>query len=469
MSSPALLMLIERLLWPIPRVRWEAARSLARLIREEDEEAANALLGWIHARRLESEAVLGLGIIDAFDLGTYFEFSDVSGSVRAPSFLSDFLLKRNFANANGLSPRRYVRSPSEPATLPQHQEAWFDQHRETAVPPMFSCLLTHLQELTGFPFMMGWHYEWRWLQASNPRPRIERPSFFFGVRPYLPSHFHTGQRELYLSAYLRTLAFAAATGAISSAVAVFHAMYALTMNRGLAELEPVERPIWAQHLIPRDAERTKEIAQKLWASAEATVRSGEVPLALRVVDFEEGGFIEFDITLCIGPTGFVGRSAKAEMFNEITVNESPGEMAGLVGRRPSVEPLSFEFPLAMTQSVVPEALGSFHIDMAPNIIRLASPDIFGTSANVRCVSSEIRLESGADVFSRWIHWYADWEPAVFRDLRSNVCSMTTVSKSSLDRLRASYGMEIAPLVRVRRAERQDIRREDEVKTEAYWM
>ena len=468
MTNLTLLMLIERLLWPIPRVRWEAARNLARLIREEDEEAANALLGWIHARWLESEAAVGLSVIDAFDLGGYFEFADVSESVRAPSLLSDFLLKKNFTDVSGLSPMRYARSPSTPAALPQHQEDWFEHDRETAVPPIFSHLLSQLQKATGFPFVTGWQYDWRWLQATNPRPEFERPSFFFGVRPYLPSHFHTGQRELYLSAYLRTLAFAALNGAIPLDAAEFYAMYALTMNRGLAELEPVERPVWAQHLLPCDADRTKELAQKLWTSAKVAVRPGEVPLALRAVDFEEDGFIEFDITLCIGLSGFVERAAEAEMLKEITVNESPVEMAGLVGRETGPDPLSIECPLAITQEIIPKALGSVHIDMASNI-RLASPDIFGTSANVKCGSSEIRLETGADVLSRWIHWYADWEPTVFRDLRSNVCSITTVLTSSLDRLRASYGMEIARLVRVRKAARQEIHREVEVKTEGYWM
>lgn len=468
MRSPALQMLIERLLWPIPRVRWEAARSLARLIREEDKVAATALLDWIHARRLESEVVLGLGIIDAFELGDYFEFADVTKSIRAPSLLSDSLLKRNFSEASGLSPTRYARSPSEPAMLPQHQEIWFDRYREKAVPPIFSYLLTHLQELTDFPFMMDWQYEWRWLQTTNPRPELERPRFFFRSRPYLPCNFHAGQRELYLSAYLRTLAFAAMTGAIPLDVAESYAMYALTLNRGLAELGPVERPDWSKHLLPCDDECTKELAQNLWTSAADDVSPGEALLALRVVDFEEDGFIELDTTLVIGPPGFTGYPAEAVTLDVLTLNTRSGEMAGLLGQNPDFVPPSFERPLRMTQQISPEALGSVHIDMALNI-RLAAPDIFGTPVTVECGSSEVRLKAGAGVLSRWIHWYADWEPAISRDLGSAVCSMTTVSKANLDRLRASYGMEIARLVRVRRAVGQNIHREDEVKTEAYWM
>ena len=468
MTSPALRMLIERLLWPIPRVRLEAARSLAALIREDDKNAPSALLDWIHARRLESEVALGLGIIDAFCLGDYFEFADVTNSIGAPSLLSDFLLKNNFTDVSGLSPTRYTTSPPEPASLHQHEEDWFDHYREEVVPPIFSSVFTQLQKESGFPFMMGWRYEWRWLLATNPRPEKRRPSFFFGARSYLPCRFHTGQRELYLSAYLRTLAFAALNGAISYNAAEFYAMYALTMNRGLAELEPVARPDWAKHLLPCDAERTKELAQNLWTNAEEYVSPGEALLALRVVDFKEDGFIEFDMTLCIGQPGFAGSPAEAVTPDVLTLNARSGEMAGQLGRNGDFVSPSFERPLRMAQQISPKALGSVHIDMALNI-RLASPDIFGTPVAVECGSSEIRLKAGADVLSRWIHWYADWEPAIYWDLSSGVCSMTTVSASNLDRLRASCGMEIAPLVRVRRAERQDIRQEDEVNTEAYWM
>ena len=219
MTDPALLMLLERLLWPVPRVRWEAARSLAGLIREEDREAANGLLNWISARQLESEAILGLGIIDAFDLGAYFEFADVAKAVQTPSHFSDLLLKRNFTDASGLNPFRYAISPSEPTPLPQHQEAWFDLYRKWAVASIFSSKLTRLQELFNFPFRKRWEHDWRWLQATHPRPTAEYPYFCSRGDRRRRSQFDHGQRELYVSAYLRTLAFAAIIGAVSHEVA----------------------------------------------------------------------------------------------------------------------------------------------------------------------------------------------------------------------------------------------------------
>ena len=143
-------------------------------------------------------------------------------------------------------------------------------------------------------------------------------------------------------------------------------------------------------------------------------------------------------------------------------------MAGFVGWKAGIDPLSIDHPLVMTQGVLPKYIGRVHTGMAFDI-RLASPNVFGTSANVQCGPSEIRLEAGDDVLSRWIHWYADWEPAIFPELGSAVGSMTTVLNSSLYKLRASRGVEIARLVRVRRTARRETYRKLEVESETFWI
>ena len=172
MTSPALRMLLERLLWPVPRVRWEVGRSLAHLIRETDGEAASGLLNWISARQLESEAVLGLGIIDAFDLGAYFEFADVLKAVRAPSHLSDWLLKRNFTDASDLIPSRYAISPSEPASgCLNTRKLGLTVIASRAVPPMFSAVGLHsFNNRPVSPFL----YAGNTIGAGFKRPILDR-------------------------------------------------------------------------------------------------------------------------------------------------------------------------------------------------------------------------------------------------------------------------------------------------------
>ena len=187
--------------------------------------------------------------------------------------------------------------------------------------------------------------------------------------------------------------------------------------------------------------------------------------ALRVADVDTEGFIELDTTLTIGPTGFTAKTAGADELYDLIVDQSPGSMTGLVGRQPRSNPP--KRPLVMSQGVLLGDIGRVHIEVALNI-RLASPDVFGTFATVHCDHAEIRLEVGADVFSRWVHWYANWEPTKSPKLKSAVGSMTTVSKANLNRLRALSGVEITRLVRVRRAVRPASYKDYEAEEEAFW-
>ena len=467
MSNHAVALLLERLLWPVPRIRWEVGRSLAELVREENREASDGLLNWISRRKLESEVILGLGIIDAFDLGGYFDLSAVSGAVRAPSHLSDWILNRNFATRRAFSPFRYAVSSLEPPKLPLHVESWFDRYREWAVPPLFSDRLERLGELAHRSFLERWRHEWRWLQATDGRPSAAYPYFFSIGDRHRRGQFDHGQRELYVSAYLRTLAFAAHSGAIRHHQATQYAMAALTMNRGLADLQPIVRPEWTQGLLPCEDRRFKEMASEIWEGAQDTIGDEEVPLRVRVADHDARGFVEFKIALVIGPTGFTLEPPEARELIPIVTKERPGEFAGLVGGKASGGGVPDTLPLALTQQVTPDNIGRVHVDAAVNI-RLASPYVFGAPGRIRCGPSEIRLDAGRSMLSRWIHWYADWRPAIFPELETVIGSVTTVSRESLERLCAPPNVEVARLVRVRRAVRPQTYSTPEVEAQAFW-
>ena len=362
---------------------------------------------------------------------------------------------------------RYEISPSEDASLPIEQGALFDRYRETAVPRVFSYTLGRLEAATGFPFKERWRHDWRWLQATYPRPAPQFPDFFAGADRFRRGHFQCGQGDLLVSAYLRSLAYAGICGYISHEAAEDQARLALALNRRLADLEPIERPDWAWKLIPCTAGGAKKLALALWAHAEATSEPDEAPIALRVVDTDTNDFVEFDITLAIGPVGFSTGPAEAESPNLVVASEHPGEMAGFVGEYTSTGFLSVISPRTMTQGFVPDDLGHIHTETALNI-RLASPEVFQTYANVECYRSEIRLESKGVVLSRWYHWYADWEPTTSFGLDTAVCSLTTVNKGTLEGLLTSRGLEHARLVSVRRGVRSDTFREPAVDTQTYW-
>ena len=469
MITPALQMLVERLLWPVPRIRWEGGRSLADLIREGNAEAKEGLLGWIQSRALESEAVLGLGIIDAFDLGSFFGFEEVVAAVRAPSILSDWILQKNFSDTGGLSPFRYAASRPEPAPLPKYQKTWFHRFRKFAVAPMFSISLAELEREHHFPFRGHWEHEWGWLQSNHARPTLSGPEFFWRGNLRSVGQLHQGQREVFSSAYLRTLAYAANSGAVPFEVAEDSALVALTMNRGLADVQPIRRPEWTTGLLPHDTKDSRSVAQELLSCAESTTQPGETPISLRAIDVGREGFVEFHCRLTIGHSGFTNGSTDSQALNEVFVNEHPGVMSGLVNpeaRR--IDLRSSNFPFHTSQSFVPKYPGSVHVEFIQNI-ELASPYVFATSASVECAPSEIRLTSGDRVLSRWVHWYTDWEPASFEDLDSYIGSFCTVSNTEVYELLRMDDLETAWLAQVRTAKRPEVYMEPETHTETFWM
>ena len=253
-------------------------QELARLIRDGESAAADALLKWLRSRKLESDTLIGLGIIDAFDLSSFFDGDRVATAVSAPSIASDYLIRRNFEVASGLSPFRYQVSPGPRATLPSHQEAWFSQYKYQAVPPYFSLILAQLEDASEYPFLSRWEHDWRWIQATYPRPK---PNPFFFHREHETGQLDLGLTEVYRSSYLRTFAHAVLLHHITSDEAEGKALHTLTMNRGLADVEPIDRPSWARAPVPLSGHHTHRVVRELWASARAAAGPSEVPAALR--------------------------------------------------------------------------------------------------------------------------------------------------------------------------------------------
>ena len=70
---------------------------------------------------------------------------------------------------------------------------------------------------------------------------------------------------------------------------------------------------------------------------------------------------------------------------------------------------------------------------------------------------------------RWVHWYADWEPATIDDLDSYIWSLCTVAKTQVASLLRRSDLETAWLAQVRTAKRPKAYMEPETHTETFWM
>lgn len=468
MSDAALNMLLERLLWPPPRVRWEVARSLAKLIRAGDGSVTDALTAWIGERQLESEATLGLEIIHAFDLGRHFDAQKVEQALQAPSLLSDWLVQSTFPEriASPGSPLRFA--PDEQAVLQAGQEAWFERYRTAAVPRIFSSELWRLQTASRRPFMERWRHEWRWLQAQHAGPAAEFPwSFSQGARERA-GQFDLRQRDLYVTAYLRTLAYAVAEWGMPRPTAEGYSRVGLVLNRGLADLEPIPRPEWTEGLSDSEPADFLNTARTALDAAAAMHDPDERLVAMRVADISDRATFEMELRLVGGIGDFTAGEAEAAELNQLTAHGCPGELGGLLAPDAEGHQFDFDEPVDLTQDLLPGDVGRAHAEIAPTV-RFGSPYVFGRSVEVRCTSNDIRLETPDGTLSRWLHWYAEWDVTHLAVAESCVSSISTVSANSLNRLVDDRGLTLAWLVTATFGRRRDGYGDFEAEHETGWL
>ena len=465
--DPSLGLLLERLLWPVPRVRWEAARAVARLIRAGEDRALDVLLEWTAKRTLESECLLGIGVIHAFDLAEFCPEDSARGAVSKPSLASDWMLRTVYDTSERSAPFRYAISPQTSAHLEEDAAALFDRFKTTAVPPVFLHTLERLEGALDFAFVDRWRHDWSWICRSHG---AKAPKLGYVLRP--PGQgtggpLHLPQGEMLVSAYLRTLAYAMHTGRIGAGQAQYHAMLALPMNRGLAELEPVERPAWSRKLLQRWRDSGQELVEEVWAQAGRYTRPGETPAALHVVEVEEKGFIEVEVDVVLGHDTLSAGNPVPEVPKAYWENSEPGCMGGdirlgEVSLGPLAEPMILACPVA------PERIGRVDTSVALQV-KLACLALGSRSGSVRCHGNDVELQVGTEVVSRWHHWYAEWGPSRSTHLHTIVSSITTVQRTWLLAYAESLGLSVALLVRVRVGTREHRHQDHSVDVHEFWI
>lgn len=288
MTGPlSLSLLLERLHWPVPRVRWEAARQLASLIADGDRSAHDGLLTWSAALRLESDAVMLPSIAHAFGLQAHFSFDELHQAISAPSLLSDALLGTLYpADVRRLFSFRFDHSRvAPPGSRP---DPLFDEGLGTLVPLIFRSVLLTEQRRTMLPFIDQWRIEWQTLQARFAEPYTSYPDYFFAGDRGSRGSLDVRQRAVFVSAYLRTLAAAHLTWGMPRPYAVGLAQIALPFNGALATFEASERQSWSAGLLGRfETMGMVPFIRELWRNAAETVESGFEPIALDVIDHNE--------------------------------------------------------------------------------------------------------------------------------------------------------------------------------------
>lgn len=283
-SGIALDLLVARLRWAVPMVRWRAARALRDLLEDPVTRmgAQRALLDELGNCRTEYRASEILTIFLCASPGVRPNKDDIFDRLVAPSILADILLGSIFgrdvridwsSRHSGAAPENY-----EPAR-------YFEEFRTSHAPLRMSDNLLYFEKRTGQPFVRQWAWEWERLTEATAAPHTRYPYHFddFGeVQSGLQGHYQQTMADIYRSAYLRCFAFAVDQWGVSAQSVAHYCAEFLPIAAGLFDLDPVRRPVWLGDLPERCA--SGEITLETAANAVLTAADsfGETVLAVHI-------------------------------------------------------------------------------------------------------------------------------------------------------------------------------------------
>ncbi len=433
MIDPSSRLLVSRLSWPSGQVRLEAASQIAALILAGDAAMKTAFLDWIATRRLENEAATGVSIVEAFGLSASISAQELDEAITVPSLLSEQLIDRTYRGVRR-PPRALSHAPAGARPTPT-LKSYFDRHIGQVVPPVYRSLFGRLG--SGGPLMLErWFVEWCWLQEQLGEPLSSADVLRGDSARNDTINPHVRQTEVYLSAWLRTLAFAVAVKGLPSALAKDLALEAMAFSPGLASLRPAARPTWSSGWLKSlDAEGYEAVAGKLWRAAARTVAADQALIALRAVETADLGFAELTLRRALHRDQLPDAAAQASQPALSQPLGLEGTFSGLLAPAAPLDLLAD--PLLLTTAVHPSHWGRYQVDFHPVGIQLAHPSLFDAPAMLASNGEALTL-SGQDVLlSTWTFWNADWQPRRPRQIIRLGGFATTMSKAVLTKLQRS--------------------------------
>lgn len=256
------LILLTRLAWPSGLVRERTAAAIADLLLGPSQREATyaALLNWLRTQLLESVAASGLlplALVRLHDAPFAFGAVEEAWRVlRARSLLAWLLVDdlapdlqvplENTLHHSGEAPPDFVVDP------------FFTKYVTAFLPPIYEVRAKRLERRAGLPFRRQWAYEWDGLVRRSGLERSTQPlRFWAGPKPDKSRYVAADppMSEAYRSAYLRALAWATASGALSPHEAAWLAAETCPLDLELWRLPPTRRPGWW----PRAEEPTGKI------------------------------------------------------------------------------------------------------------------------------------------------------------------------------------------------------------------
>ncbi|WP_295964328.1 ATP-binding protein [uncultured Xanthomonas sp.] len=440
-SSPstALSMLLHRLKWPVPTVRWRAAKGIRSLLQSTNtrESTTNALLDYIANCKYESEVCEILNILFLTPPGAQPAYSLVASSIQHPSILADALLERAFGAGRAIG--GWSRTYSGPTPPGFEAGKYFQEHNTAHVPPVYLNHLIRLESSSGFPFVEQWAYEWKKICDSQGTHYTRYPYYFDDFsesRAGIQGQYWQRMREAYLSAYLRTLAFAVCEWGLPQGVAESYCAEMVYGVKGLFEWDPGSRPTWLADFPERAFTEEFELEGVARGFITAARLEGQrlvslsAPVAMSVTSYAK---LELGAYLV---TSDYQLPADEMPYDRVRILPSRSfELNGSLSMR-EIEDVATSgnsgSTLGVCVELVPMPFGAWQGDVLSAGLKIPAPHVVG-EANVRCTQNAIELVGPADdILARTLTWNDQWSPSYPRGGNTRCGIATLLDETTLN-------------------------------------
>ena len=455
-SAPlALSFLLERLKWPVPMARWRTAKEIRNLLSDPvtRSSATDALLEYLDQCNTESEVCEVLTIV-FLTLPDGRPLREVLKSrIHCPSILADIILERTYGQGQGIARWHQAHSGQAPADF--EGGSYFEEHKTAHVPPILMNNLKKLELASGYHFLQHWAYEWKTLRDKLGTHYTRYPYYFDNIsnaRSGIIGQYWQRMREIYLSAYLRTIAYAVSELRMPRRIAERYCLDIVHGIAGLFNLEPGARPVWLsdfpERLCVHDAD-FKPIVRELVQAARAEgmmLVSLDTPIASSVQkyanltlsahlitpDYElpDDAFLYEKILLMLVAGTFELKGPPPE----ITIQEARTE--GKKGEEVAVCSSLFPMPFGCWQ-------GDYMKFKIPAPYTVPNTEIRSTNESIDCIASDEK------VVSKTLIWNDNWTPLYPRGGSSRCGTATMIDQELLTEAMERLERKLAFFIRLR--------------------
>ena len=456
-SGPALSFLFQRLKWPVPMSRWRTAKEIRNLLNDPGTRSltTDVLLDYLDQCKTESEVCEILTIVFLTSPVGRSAHPAITSRIHCPSILADMILERTYGLGSALGGWEWTHSGRAPGDFAGG--SYFEEHKEAHVPPIIASNLRKLERVSGYPFLQHWAYEWKTLRDKLGTYCTRYPHYFDDVleaRAGIMGQYWQSIREVYLSAYLRTLAYAVTERGLPQRIAEDYCLDIVHGIGGLFDVDPDARPSWLSDLPERFCAPgvnftplVRELVQAARANgmrlvsldtpvASSVQRFANLTLSAHLVtlDYElpDGAYLYEKMPLLLLRDTFELKGLPAK----ITIEE-----ASTVGKAGD--------EVAVCSCLFPIPFGTWQGDYFRLGLRVPAPYAV-PNTEIRCAHDSIDcVASDGKVVSRTRIWTDNWTPPHPKGGSTRCGTTTMIDQELLAEAMQRLGRKLAFFIRLR--------------------